>query len=115
MCETLGDSGGSSCSADGRKCSCTSPAGAADSACPATMNVADLWRSSSLIAWEEALQRYWLFVQPRNMELEKALDALDVRRLQGLSPQGWYDFLHDVYFQRKYTAPNRYATTRSEE
>jgi hypothetical protein len=75
------------------------------------MNVADLWRSSSLIAWEEALQRYWLFVQPRNMELEKALDALDVRRLQGLSPQGWYDFLHDEYFRWKYTAPNRYATT----
>jgi len=75
------------------------------------MNVNDLWRSSNPTAWEQALQRYWLFVQPRNMELERALDALDVRRLQNLSPQGWYDFLRDEYFRWKYTAPNRYATT----
>ena len=75
------------------------------------MYVSDLWHSSNPREWEEALQRYWLFVQPRNMELEKALDALDVRTLQGLSQQGWYDFLHDEYFRWKYTAPNRYATT----
>ena len=75
------------------------------------MNIADLWRSSDPMAWEQALQRYWHFVQPRNLELERALDALDLKRLQGLNPQGWYDFLHDEYFRWKYTAPNRYATT----
>jgi len=75
------------------------------------MSVNDLWRSPNSDEWEQALQRYWLFVQPRNMELERALDALDVRRLQNLSPQGWYDFLRDEYFRWKYTAPNRYATT----
>jgi hypothetical protein len=75
------------------------------------MNITDLWRSSDPIAWELALQRYWHFVQPRNLELERALDALDLKRLQRLSPQGWYDFLHDEYFRWKYTAPNRYATT----
>lgn len=76
-----------------------------------TMNIADLWRSSESEAWERALERYWQFVQPRNVELERALDALDVNRLRSLSPQGWYNFLHDEYFRWKYTAPNRYATT----
>ena len=75
------------------------------------MNITDLWRSSDPIAWEQALQRYWNFVQPRNLDLERALDTLDLKRLQNLSPQGWYNFLHDEYFRWKYTAPNRYATT----
>lgn len=75
------------------------------------MNITDLWHSSEPMAWEHALQRYWQFVQPRNLELERALDALDLKRLQSLSPQGWYNFLHDEYFRWKYTAPNRYATT----
>lgn len=75
------------------------------------MNISDLWGSPDPKAWEQALQRYWQFVQPRNLELERALDALDLKRLQSLSPQGWYDFLHDEYFRWKYTAPNRYATT----
>jgi hypothetical protein len=75
------------------------------------MNIADLWRSSESDAWGHALQRYWQFVQPRHVELERALDALDVNRLRGLTRQGWYNFLHDEYFRWKYTAPNRYATT----
>lgn len=75
------------------------------------MNIADLWRSSESEAWGRALQRYWQFVQPRNVELERALDALDVNRLRGLTPQGWYNFLQDEYFRWKFTAPNRYATT----
>jgi len=81
-----------------------------DASVPA-MNIADLWHSSEAEAWERALQRYWQFVQPRNLELERALDALDVNRLRSLNTQGWYDFLHDEYFRWKYTAPNRYATT----
>ena len=75
------------------------------------MNINDLWRSSEPMAWEQALQRYWHFVQPRNLELERALDVLDLKRLQCFSPQGWYNFLRDEYFRWKYTAPNRYATT----
>ena len=44
-----------------------------------SMSIADLWHSSEASAWEGALQRYWQFVQPRNVELERALDALDVK------------------------------------
>lgn len=76
-----------------------------------TMNIADLWSSSESEAWEHALQRYWAFVQPQNLELERVLDTLDLDRLRNLTPQGWYNFLHDEYFRWKYTAPNRYATT----
>ena len=75
------------------------------------LNIDDLWRSTDALAWEQALQGYWLFVQPRNLELERALDALDVAKLHELDARGWYDFLHDEYFRWKYTAPNRYATT----
>ncbi len=75
------------------------------------LNIADLWRSSEPAAWERALQRYWDIVPSRNRELERALDALDLNRLRSLSPQGWYNFLHDEYFRWKYTAHNRYATT----
>jgi hypothetical protein len=75
------------------------------------MSIAGLWCSSDPKAWEQALQRYWHFVHPRNIELERALDKLDLRRLRSLSSTGWYDFLHDEYFRWKYTAPNRYATT----
>ena len=78
------------------------------------MNIDALWHASEPGAWHQAIERYWQFVQPRNIELERALDALDLQRLHNLSPQGWYDFLHDEYFRWKYTAPNRYATTTSQ-
>ena len=75
------------------------------------MNVNDLWYSSDPTAWEQALQRYWDFVQPRNFELEEALDSLSLERIHNFNPQDWYDFLHNEYFRWKYTAPNRYVTT----
>jgi hypothetical protein len=81
-----------------------------DKFAPST-NIANLWDSSDSDVWEHALECYWQFVQPRNMELERSLDALDVNRLRSLTPHGWYNFLHDEYFRWKYTAPNRYATT----
>lgn len=78
------------------------------------MNIVDLWHSSESEAWERAIERYWQFVQPRNLALERMLDALDANRLRDLTPRGWYDFLHDEYFRWKYTAPNRYATTTAQ-
>ena len=78
------------------------------------MNISELWYSSSSSAWEQALQRYWHFVKERNVELERALNALDLKRLQRFTAQEWYDFLRDEYFRWKYTADNRYATTTSQ-
>jgi hypothetical protein len=75
------------------------------------LTIGELWRSTDLAAWDQALERYWQFVQPGNLELERALDRLDLDRLRRLDAQGWYFFLRDEYFRWKYTAPNRYATT----
>jgi hypothetical protein len=75
------------------------------------LTVAELWRSADPAAWDRALERYWQFVRPANLALERALDRLDLERVRGLDAQGWYDFLRLEYFRWKYTAPNRYATT----
>jgi hypothetical protein len=75
------------------------------------MPIADLWTSKDPAAWEKALERYWEFVQPRNLDLEKSLDDLKLERLHRMDAQGWYDFLKNEYFRWKYTAPNRYAST----
>jgi len=73
--------------------------------------IADLWRSTDPAVWKRALDRYWQFVQPRNLELERAMERLDMERIRRLDAQSWYDFLRCEYFRWKYTAPNRYATT----
>ena len=75
------------------------------------VSIADLWRSSDPSAWTCALERYWQWVKPANLELERALEHLDLARIRSLDAQGWYDFLHTEYYRWKYTAPNRYATT----
>jgi hypothetical protein len=62
-------------------------------------------------AWLAALDRYWEFVQPRNLDLERALESLDLERIYRMNARDWYQFLRDEYFRWKYTAPNRYATT----
>jgi hypothetical protein len=78
---------------------------------PDIPDINSLWHSQESAAWDRALQRYWSFVQPRNVDLERSLDALDRSRLEHLTAQEWYEFLRDEYFRWKYTAPNRYATT----
>jgi hypothetical protein len=70
-----------------------------------------LWSCDDAEAWETALERYWAFVQPRNMALERQLEQPQLERIREFSPSEWYAFLHDEYFRWKYTAPNRYATT----
>ena len=78
---------------------------------PYVLDINSLWHSSDADAWEHARQRYWDFVQPKNLELERTFDALDRSRLERFTAQEWYKFLRDEYFRWKYTAPNRYATT----
>ncbi len=71
----------------------------------------ELWHLNDPQVWSTALARYWDFVQPANLALERSLDRLDPERIRNLDAQGWYDFLRAEYFRWKYTAPNRYATT----
>ena len=73
--------------------------------------IAELWTSSDPAAWERALARYWSYVRPENLDLERSLDSLDLERLREMDSQSWYQFLRDEYFVWKYTAANRYAST----
>lgn len=70
-----------------------------------------LWKSKNEYDWKVALERYWSFVRPENIRLEKELNELTAEKIISLDPIAWYDFLHDQYFRWKYTAPNRYAST----
>jgi hypothetical protein len=75
------------------------------------IEIADLWVSADAKAWDAELARYWSFVKPENLELERSLNILDLERLRRLDARGWYDFLKREYFRWKYTAANRYAST----
>jgi hypothetical protein len=70
-----------------------------------------LWDSREEDDWLRALDRYWKYVKPANLELERAMEALDPTAVKALDAQGWYEFLLNGYFVWKYTAPNRYAST----
>jgi hypothetical protein len=71
----------------------------------------DIWKSIEVAVWEEALAEYWTPVKTVNVQLERALERLEVADVKNLSPSDWYSFLLTKYFPWKYTAPNRLATT----
>lgn len=73
--------------------------------------IAQLWDSDDENNWLRALDRYWEYVKPSNLELERAMEALDPTAVEALDAQGWYEFLLNKYFVWKYTAANRYAST----
>src|SRR6266513_2095395 len=75
------------------------------------MKLSTLWASPLAEDWKQALERYWNFVLPKNVELEKKLAHLQLQAVDKMSANDWYNFLHRDYFRWKYTAPNRYVTT----
>lgn len=79
--------------------------------CP-NFRINELWHSRDEGAWKGALERYFIFVKPSNVDLERGLEALSFDMIKSLDSEGWYDFLYEKYFPWKYTAPNRLATTR---
>src|SRR5580704_169193 len=68
----------------------------------------ELWNGNDPNLWKRALNRYWEFVKPSNLALEKEMDQLDIETIRTMDPQAWYRFLLEKYFRWKYTAPNRY-------
>jgi hypothetical protein len=74
-------------------------------------SIAELWYSHESQMWDAALERYWEYVKPDNLELERQMDALNLDRIQQMDAQEWYEFLKSEYFRWKYTASNRYTTT----
>jgi len=70
-----------------------------------------LWTSSDERSWREAIERYWSFVQAKNLDLEREFESPQEESVRHLNEEGWFLFLREKYFRWKYTAPNRYATT----
>ncbi len=75
------------------------------------IGVQKLWNSNDGELWGRALKRYWAFVKPTNLALERELDVLNPELVAVMNAQEWYEFLLDKYFKWKYTAANRYAST----
>lgn len=78
------------------------------------MNLSTLWHSPVAADWKHALERYWHFVLPKNVELERKLTALQLQAIKRMTANDRYAFLHEEYFHWNYTAANRYATTTRE-
>lgn len=70
-----------------------------------------LWNKPKIEEWETALKRYWSYVRPTNLDLEKEMDRLQVTVVAAMDETQWYEFLLHKYFKWKYTPPNRYGST----
>jgi len=78
---------------------------------PHTSEIEQLWHSSDASAWQRALDRYWQYIKPTHVAIEREMEALQPDHVRHLDADQWYDWLLNKYFVWKYTAPNRYATT----
>lgn len=67
------------------------------------MKLIDLWNSNDSADWLQALDNYWNFVKPKNIEVEKKLNNLDYKVVKQMSVNEFYEFLHDHYFEWKFT------------
>jgi len=74
----------------------------------------ELWKSNDEKEWLAALKRYWNFVKPTHLKIEKEFDSIHSDQVKNMNPKQWYDFLLTKYFFWKYTAPNRYKTTTTQ-
>ena len=70
-----------------------------------------LWNEPRSDEWDMALKRYWSYVKPSNLELEREMDCLNISTITCMDETQWYEFLLHKYFKWKYTAPNRYGST----
>lgn len=78
------------------------------------METSKLWNSLNEENWNDSLRRYWDFVKPTHLSIEKEFDSFDIAKIVEMDEKEWFDFLMDKYFVWKYTAPNRYATTKKQ-
>jgi len=76
-----------------------------------TLTIDELWNSRNEKDWEDALDRYWRYIKPDKLQLEKFIQTLDIEWVKKLDSRQWYEFLRDKYFPWKYTAANRLAST----
>lgn len=65
--------------------------------------ISELWHSKDANDWQGALERYWEFVRPENVFIERAMQCLSIERVHGFSDTEWFEFLRDEYIKWKYT------------
>jgi len=59
----------------------------------------EMWNTNDLDLWHKALNRYWTFVKPSNLALEKEIDQLDAEAVRAMNPRAWFEFLLEKYFR----------------
>lgn len=75
------------------------------------ISIQDLWYSQNEAEWKSELDTYWSQVKPKNLELYKEMDKINVKMIRSMSADEWFIFLLEKYYRWKYTAANRYITT----
>lgn len=73
-----------------------------------------VWKSRNEAEWRTFLDRYWNYVKPSHLEIEKEFNSLNSDIVKKMDSSQWYEFLLKKYFYWKYTAPNRYKTTTNQ-
>lgn len=63
----------------------------------------ELWFSDKQKKWEFYLDKYWSYVKPENMSIEKELSQINSELVKNFDEYQWYDFLKNKYFPWKYT------------
>jgi hypothetical protein len=57
-----------------------------------------LWNEPRAEEREIVLKRYWTYVKPANLELEKEMERLQVEDISAMDETQWYTFLLHKYF-----------------
>jgi hypothetical protein len=73
-------------------------------------DIREMWNTNNQELWDKALKRYWCFVKPENISLEKEMNKIDSCSVKAMNPQEWYNFLLEKFVPWKYTACNRCKT-----
>jgi len=63
----------------------------------------ELWFSDDQEKWSFYLDRYWSYVKPGNISIEKELNQIDLELVKNFDECQWYGFLRNKYFPWKYT------------
>ena len=74
----------------------------------------ELWNSTKEEDWRIALEKYWIFVKPTHLEIEKEFDSINIKEIERMNADQWYEFLRTKYFFWKFTARNRYVSTTNQ-
>jgi hypothetical protein len=76
------------------------------------LELTKIWNSNSENEWNKALERYWEFVKPENIILEKEMENLDPIKISRLNPEEFFCFLYDDYFAWKFTDKRWFESNR---